>query len=88
MIFAQYLDNYLKDFDETWSEVRQNRYKSDGLRYLGYYQTKSIKIDLNLWMIQCSHIQFSGVHVSSLVILYFLRTCSAMVVKISDINKK
>ena len=27
MIFAQYLDNYLKDFDETCSEVRQNGYK-------------------------------------------------------------
>ena len=64
MIFAQYLDNHLKDFDETWSEVRQNGYKSDGLRYSGSYQPKFIKIDLNLWMIQCSHIQISGVHIS------------------------
>ena len=65
MIFAQYLDNHLKDFDATCSEVRQNGYKSDGLRYSGSYQPKSIKIDLNLWMIQCSHIQISGVHISS-----------------------
>ena len=44
MIFAQYLDNHLKDFDATCSEVRQNGYKSDGLRYSGSYQAKSIKI--------------------------------------------
>ena len=65
MIFAQYLDNHLKDFDETCSKVRQNEYKSDGLRYSGSCQLKSIKIDLNLWMIQCSSIQISGGHISS-----------------------
>ena len=54
MIFAQYLDNHLKDFDQTCSEVRHNGYKSDGLRNSGSYQPKSIKINLNLWMIQYS----------------------------------
>ena len=29
MIFAQSLEKYLKDFDETCSEVRQNGYRSD-----------------------------------------------------------
>ena len=60
---AQYLDNHLKDFDENWSEVRQNEYQKDGLRYLR--QPKSFKIDLNLWMTEYSHIQISGVHINS-----------------------
>ena len=68
MIFAQYLDNHLKDFDETWSEVRQN--DTDSLRYSGSYQPKSMKTDLDLWMIQCSHIQFSGVHISSCLFMF------------------
>ena len=50
--------------------MRQNGYKSDGLRYSGSnsYQPKAIQDGLDLWMIQCSHIQFSGVYIHSLKI--------------------
>ena len=34
MIFAQYIDNHLKCFNENWSEVRQNGCKSDAEDYM------------------------------------------------------
>ena len=59
MIFGQYLDNYLKDLDETWSEVRQNGYKSDAKDsmvkskpILKIFRPIDSKMDQNLWMIQ------------------------------------
>ena len=58
MIFAQYLDNHLKYFDETWSEVRQNGYKSDAKDFmvkfkpiLKIFRPIDSKMDQNLWMI-------------------------------------
>ena len=58
MIFGQYLDNYLKDLDETWSEVRQNGYKSvakDSMvtfkPILKIFRPIDSKMDQNLWMI-------------------------------------
>ena len=29
MVFGHFVDNWLKDFDETWSEVRQNGCEAD-----------------------------------------------------------
>ena len=58
MIFAQYLDNHWKDFDQTWSEVRQNGYKSVAKDFmvkfkpiLKIFRPIDSKMDQNLWMI-------------------------------------
>ena len=88
MIFAQYLDKHLKDFDATCSEVRQNGYKSDGLTYSGSYQPKSIKIDLNLWMIQCNHIYLLFIIISD---PFFSETALTIFIKLCtmfDIDKR